>query len=293
MTNTSHEENQYLSLVRNIICKNTRRDDRTGTGTLSLFGAHMRFCLRDNKFPLITTKKVFWRGVVQELLWMVKGSTNSNELSEKGVRIWEKNGSRQFLDDKGFTHREEGDLGPVYGFQWRHFGCEYNDHKTDYKNKGFDQLADCIHKIKHDPTSRRIVMTAWNPLQNDDMSLPACHMFNQFYVADGELSCHMYQRSADVGLGVPFNIASYSLLTCMVARVCGLVPGDFVYSIGDAHVYMDHVNALKKQIARTPYTFPTLDIVGDDVTTIDGFTEDCFQLNDYNYHPKIYMNMSS
>jgi len=236
-TTINYEEVQYLDLIRNIITNGVHRGDRTGTGTLSKFGVQMRFSLRNNTFPLLTTKKVFWRGVAEELLWFVRGSTNGNLLSDKNIHIWDGNGSREFLDSRGLHHREVGDLGPVYGFQWRHFGAEYVDMHTDYTGQGVDQLIDCINKLKKTPEDRRIIMSAWNPSDLDKMALPPCHMFCQFYVANGELSCLMYQRSADMGLGVPFNIASYSLLTAMMAQVCGLKCGDFVHSIGDAHVY--------------------------------------------------------
>merc|ERR1719361_2901407 len=238
-----HEEYGYLTAIREIIEKGVSMEDRTGVGTLSTFGMQMRFDLRKT-FPLLTTKRTFWRGVVEELLWFIKGDTNAKHLSEKGVKIWDGNSSREFLDGRGLGHREEGDLGPVYGFQWRHFGAEYGDMHADYTGKGVDQLANVIDLIKNNPNSRRIVMTAWNPKDQPLMALPPCHMFCQFYVANGELSCQMYQRSADMGLGVPFNIASYSLLTRMVAQVCGLKAGDFVHVIGDCHVYMNHVEPL-------------------------------------------------
>lgn len=173
-------------------------------------------------FPLLTTKRVFWRAVVEELLWFIKGSTNSKELTDKDVHIWDENGSRTFLDSCGFTDREEGDLGPVYGFQWRHFGAKYKDMHTDYTGQGIDQLKEVIHKIKHSPDDRRIIMSAWNPVDIPKMALPPCHTFVQFYVNNGELSTQLYQRSADMGLGVPFNIASYSLLIYMIAHVTGL-----------------------------------------------------------------------
>lgn len=237
-TSPNHEELQYLNLVRDILENGVARNDRTGVGTLSKFGAQMRFNLRDGRFPLLTTKRVFWRGVAEELLWFISGSTNARELQAKGIHIWDGNASREFLDRQGLTHREEGDLGPVYGFQWRHFGATYVDMHTDYRGQGVDQLAACIELIKKDPNNRRIVMSAWNPSDLKLMALPPCHMFCQFYVANGELSCQvtflpllssqapqMYQRSADMGLGVPFNIASYSLLTRLVAQVCDLQPG--------------------------------------------------------------------
>lgn len=247
---------QYLDLVRDIISAGAVRGDRTGTGTVSLFGKSMRFNLRGGVFPLLTTKRVFWRGVAEELLWFVSGSTDATALAAKGIGIWDGNGSRAFLDSVGLGHREEGDLGPVYGFQWRHWGAAYKTKRDDYKGAGIDQLAECIRLIKTDPTSRRIVMSAWDPASLPAMALPPCHMFCQFYVAGGELSCQMYQRSGDVGLGVPFNIASYALLTRLVAQVCGLVPGDLVHVLGDAHVYANHVEPLREQLLNSPRPFP-------------------------------------
>ena len=194
-----HAEEQYLNLIREILDQGVARGDRTGTGTLSVFGRSMRFDLRNGLFPLLTTKRVFWRGVVEELLWFVRGSTDASELSSKGIRIWDGNGSRAFLDAAGLRHRTVGDLGPVYGFQWRHFGAAYSTAAADYTNEGVDQLADVIDQIKNNPQSRRIVLTAWNPAALSEMALPPCHMFAQFYVARGELSCQMYQRSADMG----------------------------------------------------------------------------------------------
>jgi len=285
-----HEEYQYLDAIRDIIDNGVSMGDRTGTGTISMFGKMMRFDLRQG-FPLLTTKRVFWRGVAEELLWFVKGDTNGNHLSEKGIKIWDGNGSKEFLEKRGLGHREQGDLGPVYGFQWRHFGAKYVDMHTDYTGQGVDQLAECIRKIKEDPTDRRILLTAWNPADLGEMALPPCHMFCQFYVANGELSCLMYQRSCDMGLGVPFNIASYSLLTCMVAQVCGLKPGEFVHTLGNAHVYSNHVEPLKEQLQRTPRPFPVLKI-NPDVTDIDGFQMSDFELVGYNPHKKIEMEMA-
>nr|XP_029120818.1 bifunctional dihydrofolate reductase-thymidylate synthase isoform X3 [Elaeis guineensis] len=221
MIHEKHEEYVYLRLVQDIIANGAQKNDRTGTGTLSKFSCQMRFNLRKS-FPLLTTKKVFWRGVVEELLWFISGSTNAKALQEKDIHIWDGNASREYLDSVGLSFREEGDLGPIYGFQWRHFGAEYTDMHADYTGKGFDQLLDVVDKIKNNPDDRRIILSAWNPSDLKKMALPPCHMFAQFYVENGELSCQMYQRSADMGLGVPFNIASYSLLTCMIAQVCAL-----------------------------------------------------------------------
>jgi dihydrofolate reductase/thymidylate synthase len=285
-----HEEYEYLRAIREIIEKGVSMEDRTGTGTRSMFGKMMRFDLRTS-FPLLTTKRTFWRGVVEELLWFVRGDTNAKRLAEKGVKIWDANGSREFLDKRGLTHREEGDLGPVYGFQWRHFGAKYVDMHTDYTGQGVDQLAECIRKIKEDPTDRRILLSAWNPADLTLMALPPCHMFCQFYVANGELSCLMYQRSCDMGLGVPFNIASYSLLTCMIAQVCGLKPGDFVHSMGNAHVYNNHIEPLKTQLERTPRPFPVLRI-NPDKKDIDNFEASDFELLGYNPLGKIAMEMA-
>ena len=251
----------------------------------------MRYSCRDGQFPLLTTKRVFWRGVAEELLWFVKGCTNGKELSEKGIHIWDGNGSREFLDSRGLHDREEGDLGPVYGFQWRHFGAEYVDMHTDYAGKGVDQLKACVDTIMKNPEDRRIIFSAWNPADLSKMALPPCHMFCQFYVANGELSMQMYQRSADMGLGVPFNIASYSLLLVMMAQVCNLKPGEFVHSIGDAHVYLNHVDALREQIKRVPRKFPTIQI-NPEVNDIDGFTFADFTITGYKPDTAIKMQMA-
>jgi len=285
-----HEEYQYLDAIREIIDKGVSMSDRTGVGTRSMFGKMMRFDLQQG-FPLLTTKRTFWRGVLEELLWFVKGDTNAQHLADKGVKIWDANGSREFLDGRGLSHREVNDLGPVYGFQWRHFGAKYVDMHTDYKGQGVDQLAECIEKIKKDPTDRRIIISAWNPADLGQMALPPCHMFCQFYVAEGKLSCLMYQRSCDMGLGVPFNIASYALLTVMMAQVCGLKPGEFVHTLGNAHVYSNHIEPLQQQLERTPRPFPVLK-VNPEVTDIDGFKSSDFELVGYNPHGKIAMEMA-
>jgi dihydrofolate reductase/thymidylate synthase len=286
-----HEEWQYLDAIRDIIATGVARGDRTGTGTLSKFGTTSRWSLRGGRFPLLTTKKVFWRGVAEELLWFIAGSTNGQLLAEKNVHIWKDNGTRAFLDKVGLPHRAENDLGPVYGFQWRHFGAPYSDMHADYSGAGVDQLADLVRRLKTDPNDRRMILTAWNPAALRDMALPPCHLLAQFYVADGELSCQMYQRSADMGLGVPFNIASYALLTRLLAQVAGLRAGEFVHVIGDAHVYMNHVEPLKEQLTRTPRPFPTLNIDAS-VTDIDGFRFEHFDLVGYEHEPAIKMAMA-
>jgi len=286
-----HEEYQYLNLIEKILTEGVKRGDRTGTGTLSVFGAQMRYSLKDGVFPMLTTKRVFWRGVAEELLWFVKGSTSAKELQAKNIKIWDGNSTREFLDGRGLTHHEEGDLGPVYGFQWRHFGATYKTMHDNYDGLGVDQLMKCIDQIKNNPNSRRIVMTAWNPSDLDKMALPPCHMFVQFYVANGQLSCQMYQRSADMGLGVPFNIASYALLTRLMAQVCGLEAGEFVHVIGDAHVYLNHVEPLKEQLKRTPRKFPVLKI-NPNKMDIDGFEYKDFKVEGYKPHKTIKMKMA-
>lgn len=286
-----HEEYQYLDLVRDILQNGIDRPDRTGVGTRSVFGRQMRFSLRNNTMPLLTTKRTFWRGVAEELLWFVAGCTNAKVLQDKNIKIWDGNSSREFLDSVGLAHREEGDLGPIYGFQWRHFGAEYRTMHDTYTDKGVDQLSNIIDTLKTNPNDRRMIMTAWNPVALPDMALPPCHLLCQFYVANGELSCQMYQRSADVGLGVPFNIASYSLLTMLIAHVTGFKPGEFVHVLGDAHVYSNHIHELEIQLEREPHPFPTLKI-NPDKQSIDGFVMDDLELVGYSPHKAIKMPMA-
>ncbi|KAL9251443.1 Bifunctional dihydrofolate reductase-thymidylate synthase-like protein [Drosera capensis] len=290
MVADSHEEYKYLQLVQEIISGGNVKEDRTGTGTLSKFGCQMRFNLRKS-FPLLTTKRVFWRGVVEELLWFISGSTNAKVLQDKGIHIWDANASRSYLDSIGLTEREEGDLGPVYGFQWRHFGARYTTMHADYTGQGVDQLSDVINKIKNNPNDRRIILSAWNPSDLSVMALPPCHMTAQFYVANGELSCQMYQRSADMGLGVPFNIASYALLTCMIAHVCDLLPGDYTHVIGDAHVYSIHIKPLQEQLRNLPKPFPVLKILSEK-KDIESFAVTDLKLIGYDPHHKIDMKMA-
>ncbi|WP_313122374.1 thymidylate synthase [Exiguobacterium sp.] len=228
---------QYHALCEHILEHGKKKEDRTGTGTLSVFGHQMRFSLQDG-FPLITTKKLHMKSIIHELIWFISGDTNIRYLQENGVRIW-----NEWAD-------ENGDLGPVYGAQWRSFPRP--DGTT------VDQLAQVIEQIKTNPDSRRLIVSAWNPGQVDEMALPPCHLLFQFYVADGKLSCQLYQRSADVFLGVPFNIASYALLTHMIAHVCGLEVGDFVHTLGDAHIYSNHIEQVNLQLTRTPKKLPTL-----------------------------------
>lgn len=316
MADRLHDEYQYLDLIQRVIETGAVRPDRTGTGTLSLFAPpNLRFALADATLPLLTTKRTFLRGILEELLWFVRGSTDSKLLSAKGVKIWDGNGSREFLDKRGLGHRREGDLGPVYGFQWRHFGAKYEDCDKDYTGEGVDQLKECIRKIKEEPTDRRIILSAWNPSGSlfsrpfyicrsfffadiPQMALPPCHMMCQFYVhlpatpsERPKLSCLMYQRSADLGLGIPFNIASYALLTHMVAHVTGTDPHELIIQLGDAHVYRDHVDALRTQLQRQPKPFPKL-MWKRQVEEINQFSSDDFIVEGYDPHPPIAMKMS-
>ncbi|VDN58641.1 unnamed protein product [Dracunculus medinensis] len=285
------DEKNYLRQVERIIENGDRIDDRTGVGTLSLFGLHSSYSLRNGVIPLLTTKRIYWKAVVEELLWFIRGDTNAKNLSAKNVKIWDANGSRQFLDSLGFTDREEGDLGPIYGFQWRHCGAEYRDMRTDYSNQGIDQLSNVINQIKNSPNSRRIILNSWNVQDLNKMVLPPCHTLVQFAVRNGELSCQLYQRSGDMGLGVPFNLASYGLLTHMIAHVCDLKAGFLHHVLGDAHVYINHIDALKEQLKREPRRFPTIRFQKE-VNTIDEFTTESIILENYNPMPAIKMDMA-
>ncbi|KAJ3026210.1 UNVERIFIED_CONTAM: Thymidylate synthase [Siphonaria sp. JEL0065] len=310
-------EASYLSLVSRILGEGSLRQDRTGTGTLSVFApSQMLFDLSASSFPLFTTKRVPLRAVFEELMWFVRGSTDSSILSAKGVKIWDANGSRDFLDRVGLSANREGDLGPVYGFQWRHFGAEYKGPDADYTNQGVDQLKDVIRKIKHNPMDRRILISAWNPSDLGKVALPPCHLLCQFYVSSvteqnpvATLSCQLYQRSADMGLGVPFNVASYALLTILLAHVTGLQPGKLSIVLGDAHVYCDHVEALQQQLSRTPKTFPKLTVakgngpvanedrsqwsVETALGVLESFEYEDIKLEGYDPYGKITMKMSA
>jgi len=289
---TQHEEHQYLDLIKTIIEKGSDEHGRNGNVRVYI-GATMRFSLRENIVPFLTTKKLAWKTCLKELLWFLKGSTNNKLLKEENVHIWDDNGSRDFLDSRGLSHLEEDDLGPVYGHQWRHFNAKYSDCHTDYSGKGVDQLAHIIKQLKRPETrtSRRLVMSAWNPCQIDEMALPPCHVLCQFNVVNGnELSCCLYQRSGDVGLGVPFNIASYSLLTRIIASICGLKATEFVYFLSNAHIYDDHLESLKEQIQREPLPFPKV-FINKQLTDVDSIGIDNFELRDYQYHSKINMKM--
>jgi thymidylate synthase len=264
-----HPEWQYLNLLRDILDNGVRRDDRTGTGTLGVFGRQMRFDLARG-FPLLTTKKLHTRSIIVELLWFLRGETNIRWLKENGVSIWD-----EWAD-------AEGDLGPVYGKQWRSW--------TAPDGRVIDQIARLVEGLKANPNSRRHIVSAWNPADVEDMALPPCHCLFQFFVADGKLSCQLYQRSADVFLGVPFNIASYALLTLMIAQVTGLKPGEFIHTLGDAHLYLNHLEQAETQLARQPLPLPTMTLADRD--DLFGFSYDDFALTGYEYWPHIKAEVS-
>ncbi len=261
---------QYLDLLQDILDHGVHKADRTGTGTLSIFGYQMRFSLKDS-FPLITTKKLHLKSIIYELLWFLRGETNIQYLKEHGVRIWD-----EWAD-------ENGELGPVYGSQWRSW--KTTDGKT------IDQITALVNQIKTNPNSRRLIVSAWNVGDIDQMALPPCHALFQFYVADGRLSCQLYQRSADVFLGVPFNIASYALLTLMLAQVTGFKPGEFVHTFGDVHLYLNHVEQAKTQLSRQPFPLPVMRL-NPEVDDIFGFSYEDFQLLDYQAHAHIKAEVS-
>jgi len=256
---------QYLELCKHVLENGVKKQDRTGTGTISTFGYQMRFDLQEG-FPLITTKKLHLKSIIHELLWFLQGDTNIKYLQDNGVRIW-----NEWAD-------ENGNLGPVYGHQWRSW--------TTSTGETVDQISDLVNQIKTNPDSRRLIVNAWNVGDIDKMALPPCHCLFQFHVADGKLSCQLYQRSADVFLGVPFNIASYALLTLMVAQVCDLEPGEFIHTFGDAHIYLNHVEQVELQLTRQPHPLPTLKI-NPEKKDLFGFTYDDFELVNYEAHPHI------
>lgn len=256
---------QYLALMRHVREHGVTKQDRTGTGTISVFGHQMRFDLSQG-FPVVTTKKLHLKSIIHELLWFLKGDTNIRYLKENGVSIWD-----EWAD-------ANGELGPVYGYQWRSWPTPDGQH--------IDQISQVIQQLKHTPDSRRIIVSAWNVAEIDNMALPPCHAFFQFYVAEGKLSCQLYQRSADIFLGVPFNIASYALLTLMMAQVTGLQPGDFVHTLGDAHLYLNHLEQADLQLSREPYALPQMRL-NPNVTNLFDFKYEDFELVNYQHHPHI------
>jgi len=277
----NYSEEQYLNLVKKILVFGDDKVDRTNVGTYSVFGEQLKFSL-SNEFPLLTCKKVFFRGVFEELNWFIKARTSAHELSQKGVKIWDQFGTQENLEKLNLNY-QNGDLGPIYGFQWRHFNAKYENSKSDYTDKGVDQLANVISEIKSNPNSRRLFVSAWNPCQLSEMALPPCHVSFQFYVNNSKLSCHMYQRSCDVLLGLPFNIASYALLTYMIANICELSPHELTISLGDVHIYKNQLEHVKTLVERKPFLFPKLEIKTKK-EKIEDFTYEDFVLHDYNYH---------
>lgn len=263
---------QYQDLLKACL-HGDEKSDRTGTGTTSVFGYQMRFNLQDG-FPLVTTKKLHLKSIVHELLWFISGDTNIKYLNDNGVRIWDE------------WAKDSGELGPVYGHQWRKFGYDWYSGIS-----GVDQLADVIEQIKNNPDSRRLIVTSWNPREINSCALPPCHCLYQFYVNNGKLSCQMYQRSADAGLGVPFNIASYALLTHMVAQVCDLQVGDFIHTFGDVHIYKNHIESLREQLKRIPRTLPVLEL-NPSVRNIDDFQYEDIKIVGYNPYPHIPLEVS-
>ena len=298
MNNTNSEEKQYFDLINNIIDNGDFIKSRNGN-ILSIFGNMMRFSLQDNKIPILTSKKVAHKTCLKELLWFISGNTSNQVLQQQKVFIWNENSTREFLDSRGLFDNKEGDLGPVYGFQWRNFNGTYHGPNTlqndNTQKDGIDQLQNIINILK-DPEqrhSRRIILSAWNPVQIDNMALPPCHVLAQFHVSsNNELSCSLYQRSGDVGLGVPFNIASYSFLTHLLAHHCDLKPKDFVYFLGNAHIYEEHIEALKNQLNNPLFDFPQV-FINNKYDTIDEYKFTDFQVNNYKCADKIKMVMKA
>lgn len=294
-----HPEYAYLDVLREVMEKGEIRSTRNAR-TKSLFSLKMDFELSGEKgepiIPLLTTKRVYWKGVVKELLWFLRGDTNARHLAAEGVNIWNGNSSREALDAKGLTHYEEGDCGPIYGYQWRHFGAEYNGPMNTPYGKGVDQWSNCIRLLKEEPTSRRIFMSAWNPVDLDKMCLPPCHVSYQFYVkgaGKGKLYCMMYQRSADLFLGVPFNIASVSLMVHVMSYLTGLEAGGVSVVMGDAHIYEDHWKVVREQLTREPIEkgFPRLYIRDRQQEEVEDFEFEDFILEKYQYHSTLKAKM--
>lgn len=274
-------EEGYLNLIKDIFENGVDCVDRTGIGTTSVFGKSISFDLTDNKLPMLTSKKLFARGVIEELLFFIRGNTNSKLLEEKNVNIWKGNTSRAFLDSKNLKDYPEGEMGPMYGYQWRNFN-------------GVDQLQNCLNLIKNDPNSRRIMVTAYNPSVSDKCVLDPCHLFFQFYVKNGELSCQWYQRSVDVGLGLPFNILSYAILTHLMAKASGLKAKELIFVGGDTHIYLNHKDALKQQLQRSIYAMPTLEIKKSisSIEDMESLEFSDFEILNYQSHPTIKMDMA-
>ena len=284
-------EYQYLNLIHNIMNNGVKRGDRTGTGTRSIFGTQMKFDL-EHSFPLLTTKRMFLRGIIEELLWFLQGKTDAGILQDKRVKIWDGNSSREYLDSIGLTDNRDGDCGPIYGHNFRYYGAKYVNCDTDYQGQGYDQVKECLRLIKEEPNSRRIMINLWNPCDLDKVALPPCHVLYQFYVDGDYLSCSLYQRSGDVGLGVPFNIASASIMTHIFAKLTGKRPKQLIHTIGDAHIYENHLQALKPQLERIPHPYPILNLADHGQEHVEDFKYEDFCLEGYECHPGIKMNMA-
>ena len=301
INNKTHDEYQYLNLIDNIIQNGDTKIGRNGE-TISLFGVQMRYSLKDNTLPLLTTKKVAWKACLHELFWFIHGHTNNNYLKHNNVKIWNDNSTRTFLDSRGLYNYNEDELGPIYGFQWRNFNGFYiseqnrpNNHDTNYIKNGVDQLTFIINSLNNKTTegrySRRLIVSAWNPCQLDQMALPPCHVLFQFHVINtNKLVCTMYQRSVDEICGSPFNIASYSFLTHLIAKHCDLEAHEFIYYMGNCHIYETHIKDAQEQITRKPYEFPTLEIINKR-ENIDDYEVSDFKLHNYEHHPAIKVEM--
>ncbi len=277
----NQEENNYLELLKNILENGSIREDRTGVGTIGLFGTTLRFSLENNKIPMLTTKRMFARGVVEELLFFIRGETNTKKLEEKGVNIWKGNTSREFLNSRGLSYLPEGDMGPMYGYLWRNFN-------------GVDQLKNALHLIKTDPYSRRIMVTAHDPSLSNKCCLDSCHVLFQFYVDKGKLSLQWYQRSCDMNLGIPFNILSYAILLRILAKASNLEPGELIFVGGDLHIYKNHINQVNTQILREPYPFPEL-YIDKNISSIEDIEKlkfEDFRIENYKHHPSIKAQMA-
>jgi thymidylate synthase len=284
-------EQQYLDLIKDIINNGEHVKGRNGN-TLTVFGRTMRFSLTNDKIPLLTSKKMAWKTCLKELLWFIHGKTDNKILKENKVNIWSQNGSREYLDSIGLNDREEDDLGPIYGHQWRHFNAPYTTCNENYDGKGIDQLSEIINSLKDSEKrySRRLIMSAWNPCQLKEMALPPCHVLAQFNVINNKLSCALYQRSCDLGLGVPFNILSYSILTHLIAKHCDLEVGEFVYFMGNVHIYDDHIETLSKQTTNEIHPFPTIKIANK-YENIEDYKLEDFLINNYITNDKVIMKM--
>jgi len=290
------EEQNYLYLMREIIDNGVPSGDRTGTGTNSLFGRMLKYDIRDGKLPLLTSKRTFIRGIIEEMLFFVSGNTDCTKLQEKGIHIWDGNTTREFLDNRGLNHLPVGDMGAGYGFQWKHFGADYKDCKTDYKDQGFDQIQNVINLIKNNPESRRILISGWNPPDLHKMALPPCHLSYQFYVNvdKKELSCLLYQRSSDYFLANNYNAIGAIILTHMLAHICGLKTGEFTHFLGDVHVYSNHIEQCEKQMERSTMPFPKLVVnpSNREINDISGFKYEDFKVVNYYPHPTIKAEMA-